>query len=259
MISTAPGTTAASVGDEPRFRAVAGYVIEGDLRYLSHHDELRMLSRALVRAQWPLRYSQGFNPIPRLVLPLPRSVGMASDCQVAIMGLRQGWSARRLRKSLSAVLPRRCRLRRLTAPAPSGTPHPISVEYVAELDPADTRAVNARLADLLAKKQLLVRRQVGDGKSPRCLDVRPYIKILVLDGSALRMRLCFQQQRTARPSEILTALDLAVETCAQRVRRTEVVWDMELFGVGLGPTAPEGISIGKAKEDDDKKDDDPQS
>ncbi|MBN1844663.1 MAG: DUF2344 domain-containing protein, partial [Sedimentisphaerales bacterium] len=42
--------------------------VEGDLRFLSHRDTLRCWQRALTRATVPLRYSQGFNPHPRLVL-----------------------------------------------------------------------------------------------------------------------------------------------------------------------------------------------
>ncbi|MBU0616609.1 MAG: DUF2344 domain-containing protein, partial [Planctomycetes bacterium] len=33
------------------------FALGGDLRLLSHHDELRMLARALRRAGWPLAYS----------------------------------------------------------------------------------------------------------------------------------------------------------------------------------------------------------
>jgi radical SAM-linked protein len=38
----------------------------GDLRYISHLDWLRMIHRALTRAEIPVAYSQGFNPSPRV-------------------------------------------------------------------------------------------------------------------------------------------------------------------------------------------------
>ena len=95
----------------PCFRVALSYALNGELRYLSHRDELRMLTRALVRARWPLRYSRGFNPIPRLTLTLPRSVGTASECQLALVELREKYGlqctriGRVSRDSLAAVFP----------------------------------------------------------------------------------------------------------------------------------------------------------
>lgn len=39
---------------------------KGELRFISHLDWLRMLHRAIFRAQIPIAYSQGFNPTPRI-------------------------------------------------------------------------------------------------------------------------------------------------------------------------------------------------
>ena len=60
--------------------------IEGNLCYLSHHETVSMLQRALIRAGVRLIYSQGFNPRPRLSLPLPRAVGVRSDCEMLCAG-----------------------------------------------------------------------------------------------------------------------------------------------------------------------------
>jgi len=61
---------------------VITFGIEGNLCYLSHHETVSMLQRALIRAGVRLVYSQGFNPRPRLSLPLPRAVGVRSDCEM---------------------------------------------------------------------------------------------------------------------------------------------------------------------------------
>ena len=55
-----------------RIRLALWFAIAGDLRYLSHRDTMRAWQRVFVRAQMPLRYSQGFNPHLRFSLPLPR-------------------------------------------------------------------------------------------------------------------------------------------------------------------------------------------
>lgn len=232
----------------PRVRVALSYALDGDLRYLSHHDEMRMLTRALVRARWPLRYSQGFNPIPRLALPLPRSVGTASECQLALVELREERAAHELKDSLAATLPADCRLTGLNAPASSGKPHAIGVEYRVALDPADARTAASRLQPLLHRGAVTVQRDDGAGRPPRTLDIRPFIETLALDGSVLRMRLKIQQQRTARPSEILKELGLPADAGDNRVRRTEVIWDMELSGLRADPAAPKGTYLGDPEE-----------
>ena len=46
---------------------------------------LRLFRRALARANVPVRFTEGFNPHPRISLPLPRPVGMASDAEVLVI------------------------------------------------------------------------------------------------------------------------------------------------------------------------------
>jgi radical SAM-linked protein len=54
----------------------------GDLRLISHHDLLRFFERAVRRAQLPIRWTQGFNPHPRLVFALPLSLGITGSQEV---------------------------------------------------------------------------------------------------------------------------------------------------------------------------------
>ena len=58
---------------------IVKFGIKGNLRFLSHAETIRLFERACVRAGIKLVYSQGFNPHPKLSLPLPRTVGVESD------------------------------------------------------------------------------------------------------------------------------------------------------------------------------------
>ena len=58
------------------------FSVTGDLRFISHRDTVRVFQRALARAALPVAYSEGFNPHPRLSLPLPRAVGVASEAEL---------------------------------------------------------------------------------------------------------------------------------------------------------------------------------
>ena len=95
---------------------VIKFRIGGLLRYLSHAETLRLFERACVRAGINLQYSQGFNPHPRLSLPLPRPVGVDSDDE--LLTLKVHWELnpgaeqlkeQSIKDALSAQLPEGCR------------------------------------------------------------------------------------------------------------------------------------------------------
>ena len=51
------------------------YQVTGVLKFLSHLDLLKLFNRALLRANLPVAYSEGFNPHPKISFGPPRGVG----------------------------------------------------------------------------------------------------------------------------------------------------------------------------------------
>ena len=84
--------------------------ISGNLRFLSHQETLTMLQRAMVRGRIELCYSAGFNPRPRASLPLPRSVGLASDDELLYASVFSEHRAEILKERLSRQLPHGCEI-----------------------------------------------------------------------------------------------------------------------------------------------------
>lgn len=248
MKTDAPRSPAAADA-APRVCAALTLAIAGDLRFLSHHNELRMLARAVVRAHWPLAYSQGFNPQPRLNIPLPRSVGVAATSQLALVELSEPRAADELAAGLRAALPEDCRLVDLICPAARATPHPRGMTYEVALEPGDATGLPEAIARVLAAPMLPVERGTGPGRPVRKLDVRPLLESLELEGGVLRMKLLVIGQNLARPTEIVLALGLAAEAYAHRLCRTAVKWDMELARPDDGPAADTRIELGQEEND----------
>jgi radical SAM-linked protein len=228
----------------PAFRVAFQYALRGELHYLSHRDELRMLRRALLRAGWPLRFSRGYNPMPWISVPLPRRVGLASDCQLALTELSEPRSAPGLWDSLAAALPEACHLRALNAPAPPGTPHPQAAEYAVTLPPQAARAVAPAVERWQTIWETDEWRRSGEADSPLTPECQQYLERVAWDGSELRLRLRFVEQRTARPSEVLTEFGLAPDAGGYAVRLCEVAWNIEFSGPDLDSRASKGIAIG---------------
>lgn len=59
------------------------YTKLGKLKYISHLDTLRLLQRALRRTGLPAKYSEGFNPHPKLSIAFPLSLGIESIGEMA--------------------------------------------------------------------------------------------------------------------------------------------------------------------------------
>ena len=66
-----------------RFRKV------GRLRYVSHLELVRTVSKAATRAGIPCWFTQGFNPVPKIVFGTPMSVGMESECELVELRLTE--------------------------------------------------------------------------------------------------------------------------------------------------------------------------
>ncbi len=73
--------------------------------YISHLDLMHTMQRAFSRAEYELRYSEGFNPHPQISIALPLSVGVESYCEIMDFRLKGDADLRELPARLTAVMP----------------------------------------------------------------------------------------------------------------------------------------------------------
>lgn len=225
-----------------RFPVALRFTIEGDLRYLSHRDELRFLCRTMVRARWPVAFTYGFNPIPRITIPLPRPVGLATEDQLALIDLLVEESAENLRNRLEPVLPPECRLLQLVMPCTRETPHARVATFRVPLRSADMDVVVDRIRGALLSETLLVDRPAGEKKPAKRIDVRPLLDDLFVErGNELMIRLRFLPSGSIKPNDVLRVLGLAADWYDHRITRVAIEWDADL-------AAPEGAAIEKFDE-----------
>lgn len=236
---------------DQRVRVALRLEVGKDLRYLSHHDEMRLLARALVRGRWPLAYSQGFNPLPKVVLPLPRRVGVGGE-QWVLVDLTNSTSTHELATRLTDVLPVDYRLEHVHELAERVMPHATGLTYELELLHAEGIQVTSRLPALLAANQLMVQRRRGADGPLHWVDIRPYLGGMAMEGRWLRMHLRIEQQRTARPDELFTELGLSASKCVHRTHRRDIQWDIPLTGSFDEPGQNERNNVGQEDHDQEK-------
>ncbi len=199
------------------------FAIGGDLRFLSHRDVMRLFERALARAQWPVRFTEGFNPRPRLSLPLPRSVGTAGDDELLVVELDRPIDPEAAIESLARQVPAGITLAGGRAATTNTPPQARRAWYEVCVDtpPAD---LDAAIGAFLSRPSCPVLRDAQEGRDARQVDIRPYVESLVRTGDRIDMVLRITPQGAARPTEVLGALGLPATGLAHRLRRTRVEW-----------------------------------
>lgn len=78
---------------------------KGDLRYISHLDLMRLMYRALRRADIPVEYTQGFNPQPKISFATALSLGVESEGEYIDIELNGHVDENEFIKKVNACLP----------------------------------------------------------------------------------------------------------------------------------------------------------
>ena len=225
---------------------VIKFKIGGSLRFLSHAETVKVFQRACVRAGINMQYSCGFNPRPKLSLPLPRSVGVESDDDLLCLrvnrdpnearhvrsktaasnGARVTDYESRIKTGLSSQLPKDCELLSVDAAEANVSLQPCSATYIL---PVQREYINEKLKTtikrLLASESLNLQRWI-DAKNSKFknVDVRPFLKSIELDDRGIVVQCKISSAGTIRVEEILKLLELDVEKLAAPIRRTNVQW-----------------------------------
>ena len=176
---------------------------QGDVRFTSHHDLMRLFERALRRAGLPTAMSQGFNPRPHISLPAPLSVGMQGRNEVLDFELREWVGPEEARQRLSRELPEGIRIHAVQVVPPKPDRQPKQLSYRIPLLEGHPVTQDA-LDKLRSTDTLMVERHVGE--KVKVLDITPFIRDVRLVDDALHLVLDVTPGGTARPEEVLQAL-----------------------------------------------------
>ena len=193
------------------------YSKKGKVRFISHRDVARIWERALRRVGVSVAYSQGFSPRPKLSFGLALSTGHESEAEFLDLELSDedgDWTAVRgedLAARLRAALPVGLDVVAI-APVEKGDSLQQAVTsctWAIEVDDVDREYMDAWVADVLSREEIVVERE-RKGK-PVVEDLRPHVLALGVTGTTetgiwLSADLG-TQPRALRPTELLAAVD----------------------------------------------------
>ncbi|MCL2231844.1 MAG: TIGR03936 family radical SAM-associated protein [Treponema sp.] len=91
--------------DPATYRILFSFEKQRSAVFQPHLGLLEIFAMAFVRAQIPVLYSQGFNPLPRLDIASPLSLGISARGEIATIDTEGYCAAETFRESLNAFLP----------------------------------------------------------------------------------------------------------------------------------------------------------
>jgi radical SAM-linked protein len=209
------------------------FSVDAEARFLSHHDTMRLMAHAAERARVPVAYSGGFNPHPKLSLPLPRPVGVAGHGELLALELAEPMADHQVVAALAAQMPEGIAILHSVVLPDKWPLQPMSADYELPLAADEPTGLAERLSSLETQPSWPCTRQEfsensgaarrGQQGRSRQLELRELVTRLSLEGQKLAFTLISRQQVWARVDEVLVLVGLQARE-RSRVIRTAIHW-----------------------------------
>ncbi len=218
--------------DEVRLRHRITFGTSRSLAYVSVLELGRVWERTLRRAHVPLKYSQGFNPRPRMNFAAPLPVGCGSEADLLDILMEEPWSSEGIARALQDVTPADLNVVSI-APvedsAPALSEQLVEAEYKVWLGHVKEDSLQSAIDQFTASESVSLERR-GRRHRGKSYNLRPLVKKLELIRDTpspwvgLWMRVGARPGATGRPDEVLKALNLIDNP--QRCFRTRLILEV---------------------------------
>ena len=188
----------------------------GRMRFLSHHDLMRLFERALRRSGLPLRMTEGYNPHPIVAFPTALGLGIESLDEILEVELSSWTAPRQVEQALGGQLPEGVQVRSCEVFDRKERSSIAFVEFEVDV-PGQGAGLVERIAAFLALTACPVER-VSD-KGSKTVEIRQYVMAAEAEGDRVFLRIRITDQGTAKPEEVLRSVGVRIDGTV-RIRKT---------------------------------------
>ncbi len=171
----------------------------GKMKYISHLDLSRTMKTAFRRAGVPIKYTEGFNPRPKLVFALTVSVGSESVCEFLDITLSRPISREDFVNGWKNAMSDGLRLLDVYTPDTKFT----ELAY-ASYDVVFDRELDKTIVDTALDTPMIVKKHSKKGE--KIEDIRSAVVSLSCEGNTLKATLAAAQGVYLNPEYLVKAL-----------------------------------------------------
>lgn len=195
--------------------------------YISHLDLMRTLTRAFLRAECRLKYSEGFNPHPQISIALPLSVGAESVCEIMDFKLIEDKAPEEILNGLKKQLPEGIEaLEVYESERKVKELKWLKISGVFEYDDRNSEVMADKLNEFYAKDSIVISKKTKRGVADS--DIKPAIKEISFkaEGNDVCLEAVISaQEPTLNPellADALRQLEPAIAPDFAKFRRLEI-------------------------------------
>lgn len=184
------------------------YTKTGRMRFASHRDFQRALERAVRRSGFPIAFSGGFHPHPRISYANAAPTGTASRAEYVELGLRSAVDPDGVAATLSAALPEGFAVAQAVVATPGALADRLEVsEWLLELSGVSQLAVADAVARLGSAGPVTVDRMTKNGMRPIAVGESWLSCAVEAAGTGVALRVVTRLMiPTVRPDDLVNAL-----------------------------------------------------
>jgi len=191
------------------FRYLVHYQRMRDLRFLGLLENNRMFVRAVRRAGLPMRFSQGFHPLPKISFASGPPVGVESDAEYLELELLEHLPTEKIKSQIQEVLPEGIKIievKELSLRARSINQQISLIEYLAILpENLKEKVKQEELAKFLTSEQFMIKQKRD--KKERIVDLKQKIKYIELTTeNNIKFGIINSQGPLAKPQEVVSEI-----------------------------------------------------
>lgn len=190
---------------------------QGRLKYISHLDINRALSRAFRRADIPLWFTEGYNPHAYMSFSLPLSLGVESLCEYVDIRLIDEISNDEIKKRMNDVLPADLRILDVYDDFRDCSEIMYS-DYVFKISFTDCEKAAEKIKSVFEFSEILAQKKGKQGRKKvlKDVDIKQYIdkyNISVRDDLVvINVRLMAGNEKNLNPTLLFDTLIRLIET-----------------------------------------------
>lgn len=223
-------------------RYVMKFTKNGYVKYTSHLDILRIFKRAFRKIDIHLKYSQGFNPHPKMSFAQPLSLGYSSQCEWIEFETEKPIDAKLILEKMQAVMPDgldpvccilfESSVKSLAAEAESAE-YKVCIPYA---DPVEEKDLECWIRSYLERSSIIAMKRQKKTKLLAPVDIRNQIRYLKgwmeKDTIILSMVLDCGSTSNLSPELVITTflehIGAEIPRYLIEVERTEIIFSRNL-------------------------------